>query len=152
MATAAPAPPSAAKNEATAPTATSKLSANEHRRASLFLTDPSVSIKCGYTQTQYDEYLRKKQAEENTPTHHTIHTPRDDVAFLQSKYYPKSFAKNRTALQKEGDAMLVSALPPPHKEELILAIKVTKVNRKGKKQQRILALTNLALYNYKPVS
>ena len=48
--------------------------------------------------------------------------------------------------------MLVSALPPPHKEELILAIKVTKVNRKGKKQQRILALTNLALYNYKPVS
>jgi hypothetical protein len=96
---------------------------------------------------------------------HTITNPRDDVGFLTSKHYPKSFQKTQSATQKTESARvlaLLDALAPSTPslsttraptatsgEQLILAIKVTKINRKGKRQQRTFVLTNLAIYNYK---
>ena len=94
---------------------------------------------------------------------HTIANPRDDVGFLTSKHYPKSFQKTQSATQKTESARVLALLDalapstpslstttaPTSGEQLILAIKVTKINRKGKRQQRLFVLTNLAIYNYK---
>ena len=96
---------------------------------------------------------------------HTIANPRDDVGFLTSKHYPKSFQKTQSATQKTESARVLALLDalapsppslsttistaPTSGEQLILAIKVTKINRKGKRQQRTFVLTNLAIYNYK---
>ena len=74
---------------------------------------------------------------------HTLAHPRDDVGLLKSKYYPTCFTKGHTS----ADVVYLKSVATD--EQLILAIKLIKINKKGKKQQRVLVLTNLAVYNFK---
>jgi len=74
---------------------------------------------------------------------HTLAHPRDDVGLLKSKYYPTCFTKGHTS----ADVVYLKTVATD--EQLILAIKLIKINKKGKKQQRVLVLTNLAVYNFK---
>ena len=95
--------------------------------------------------------------------YYTTDKPLDEVGILTSKYYPASFSKGRSTAQKKSDQRKLALILKPsattlsiplttgdkHLEQLVLASKVTKINRKGKRQQRVLVLTNIAIYNYK---
>ena len=95
---------------------------------------------------------RTQKQESNTepslePMYPTVNNPRDDVSLLDSKYYPASFSKSRSPIQKSKDQNIINTFDEPF-EQLIFALKLIKINKKGKKQTRVLAITNVAAYNF----